>query len=95
MANDSTWRIRFRTPGGEQRAQLVLSTSGRVVTGTYDGAPIRDGQARENEISFKAELTSPFKMTVTFTATIIGDTMTGKAKSAMMTIPFTGTQAAP
>jgi hypothetical protein len=72
----------------------VLSTTGNALTGIYDGAAIKDGQANDNEISFNTELTSPFKMPIAFTASIDGDTMTGKAKAPMMTISFAGTREA-
>ena len=92
MAEDSSWTIKFKTPGGEQQVQLVLGTTENGLTGTFDGAAIKDGRANDNEISFNAELTSPFQMKIKFSASIDGDTMTGKAKAAMMTIPFTGTR---
>ena len=91
-APDGSWTIKFKTPGGEQQARLVLSTTGNALTGIYDGAAIKDGQANDNEISFNTELTSPFKMPIAFTASIDGDTMTGKAKAPMMTVSFTGTR---
>jgi 2-polyprenyl-6-methoxyphenol hydroxylase-like FAD-dependent oxidoreductase len=92
LAPDGSWTIKFKTPGGEQQARLVLSTTGNALTGIYDGAAIKDGQANDNEISFNAELTSPFQMKIKFTASIDGDTMTGKAKAPMMTVSFTGTR---
>ena len=92
MAPDCAWTIRFRTPGNERQVKLVLSTTGNALTGVYDGAAIKDGQANGNEISFNAELTSPFQMKIKFTASIDGDTMTGKAKAPMMTVSFTGTR---
>jgi hypothetical protein len=46
-----------------------------------------------NEISFHAQLTSPFKMKIKCTASVDGDTMTGTAKATMMSRSFTGTRA--
>jgi len=94
MAADGTWTIRFNTRRGEQQAELVFSTAGNVLTGTFDGSAIDDGQVDGNDVSFKAELTSPFKMNIKCTASIDGDTTTGKAKALMMSVAFTGTRKA-
>ncbi|MGJ6966322.1 FAD-dependent oxidoreductase [Streptosporangium sp. G11] len=90
----STWTLRFRTPRGEQLAELLLDMTASTLTGSLNDAPIEGGRIDGDEISFSARLTTPFKMKVKCAASIAGDTMTGRARSALMTIDFTGTRAA-
>jgi 2-polyprenyl-6-methoxyphenol hydroxylase-like FAD-dependent oxidoreductase len=91
-AADSTWTLRFRTPGGEKRYALVLDTTAAAPTGTLDGLPIENCQLTGDDLRFTGRVTSPIKMRITCTASIDGDTMTGNAKAAVMSIPFTGTR---
>jgi hypothetical protein len=71
---------------------LVLDTTGDAPTGTLDDAPIENCQLTGDDLRFTARITTPFTMKLTCTASISGDTMTGKAKAAMMSIAFTGTR---
>jgi 2-polyprenyl-6-methoxyphenol hydroxylase-like FAD-dependent oxidoreductase len=86
---DGTWTLRFRTPRGERQVDLVLAATGSALAGALDGTVIEDGQVEGADIDFTAHLTTPFKMKVRCTASIDGNTMTGKAKAAMMALPFT------
>ncbi|SNS23874.1 2-polyprenyl-6-methoxyphenol hydroxylase [Streptosporangium subroseum] len=90
----SAWTLKFQTPRGEQLAELVLDMTASALTGSLNDAPIEGGQISGSEISFSARLTTPFKMKIRCAASIDGDTMTGKAKSTLMTIAFTGTREA-
>jgi hypothetical protein len=92
MTADGTWTIKFRTPGGEREAKLVINADGAALSGTFDGAPLDDGRVDGTEITFSAKLTTPFKVKIKCVADIDGDTITGKAKAAIMTIPFAGTR---
>jgi hypothetical protein len=94
MAVDGTWTIAFRTPGGARQADMVFETDGERLTGTYDGVEITDGHTDGRDVSFTAQLTSPFKVKIKARASVDGDTITGKAKAGLMTIPFTGTRTA-
>lgn len=89
VAGSAAWTLSFRAPGGEKRYALVLDTA---KTGTLDGVPIENCLLAGNDLTFTARVTSPFKMKITCTASIDGDRMTGTAKAAMMSIPFTGTR---
>ncbi|MEV7626495.1 FAD-dependent monooxygenase [Actinoplanes sp. NPDC089786] len=91
---DGTWTMTFTTGSGERTAPLILTTDGTAVTGTYDGTPIQDGRIDNGELTYTAHLTSPFKLKIKCTATVENNTMSGKAKAAMMTIPFTATRTA-
>lgn len=86
---DGTWMLRFRTPRGERQLDLTLTTTGSALAGALDGTVIEDGHIAGADISFTTHLTTPFKMKVRCTASIDGNTMTGKAKAAMMALPFT------
>ncbi len=92
MTLDGTWTIGFHTPGGDRQADLVLASAGAELTGTFDGNPIRGAHTDGTKITFTAQLITPFKVKITCTATVDGDTISGKAKAAIMTIPFTGTR---
>jgi 2-polyprenyl-6-methoxyphenol hydroxylase-like FAD-dependent oxidoreductase len=85
---DGTWTLRFQTPRGEQRAALVLTATGSALAGTLNGAAIADGKVTGADIGFTAHLTTPFKMKIKCIASVDGDTMTGKAKAAMMALSF-------
>ena len=92
MTVDGTWLIKFRTPGGERQAELVLTTEGPTVTGTFDGATLDNGRVDGSLVTFSAQLTTPFKVKIDCTAEIDDEKITGKAKAAIMTIPFEGTR---
>jgi hypothetical protein len=92
MTVDGTWTIKFRTPGGEREAKLVVKTDGTLLQGTFDGAPLDDGRVDGTAVTFSAKLTTPFKVKIKCAADVDGDTITGKAKAAIMTIPFAGTR---
>ncbi|WNV89040.1 NAD(P)/FAD-dependent oxidoreductase [Umezawaea sp. Da 62-37] len=89
---DGTWTIGFTTPQGERYLDLELGTADGTLTGTLDGLPTEDGRVDGAEVGFTARLTSPFKMKIKCAATVAGDTMSGKAKAAMMSLAFTATR---
>ncbi|PRY40555.1 FAD-dependent oxidoreductase [Umezawaea tangerina] len=89
---DGTWTIGFTTPRGERYLDLVLSTTGGALNGTLDGVSIEDGRVDGAEVAFTSRLTSPFTMKISCAATVEGDTMSGKAKAAMMSLAFTATR---
>jgi len=90
MALDGTWAITYQGPTGDKQADLVLSTDGTTLTGTFDGTPIDDGEVHGADFSYTAKLTSPAKIKVKTTGTFEGDTMSGMVKAAFMTFSFSG-----
>lgn len=90
MTIDGTWTIKYQGPTGEKEADLVLSSDGTALTGTFDDIPINDGEVHGTEFSYTAKFTSPAKVKVKCTGTWDGDTMGGKVKAAFMTISFSG-----
>jgi hypothetical protein len=99
MAVDGTWKLVVSTPMGAQESTLVVSTSGSTLTGTQsagsgDGRPIDEGTVDGNDITWKASITKPMPMTLEFSGTVDGDSLTGSVKLGMFgSASFTGTRA--
>jgi hypothetical protein len=97
MSVDGAWKTTVNTPMGVQEGGLNITASGDTFTGTMSG------RAGEQEISGKvdgatltwsAQITSPFPMTLEFTVTVDGDAMTGSVKAgAFGSSPLTGVRA--
>ena len=99
MAVDGTWKLVVSTPMGAQESTLVVSSSGSTLTGTQsagsgDGRPIDEGTVDGNDITWKASITKPMPMTLEFSGTVDGDSLTGSVKLGMFgSASFTGTRA--
>lgn len=86
---DGTWNLTFKTGGGEETAELFLATVGTTLVGTYGGRPITDGRIEGTTVRFTAVVTSPVRMKIKCTAELAGGTMSGMAKSMILSLPFT------
>jgi hypothetical protein len=98
MSADGSWNTTINTPMGAQNGTLVLTTSGGELTGKMVGAQgemaLTDGKADGNNLSWKAQMTSPMPMTLEFTATVDGDKISGNVKLGMFgNASFSGTRA--
>ena len=99
MAVDGTWKLVVKTPMGEQESTLVISSSGTALNGTQnaghgEGRPIADGEVHGNDISWKSSITKPMPMTLEFSATVSGDSISGSVKLGMFgTAKFSGARA--
>jgi len=99
MAADGKWQLTINTPLGAQESTLTISTSGASLTGTQSAAsgdekPIEDGKVSGDQISWKASISKPMAMTLEFSATVEGDSMTGSVKLGMFgTQSFRGVRA--
>jgi hypothetical protein len=85
MAADGKWELTINTPLGQQLSTLTLTASGDALSGTQsastgDGRPIEDGKVAGDNLSWKASITKPMPMTLEFSATVQGDSMTGSVK---------------
>jgi hypothetical protein len=82
---DGKWKVVLDTPLGKQNADLDLTSDGDKLTGTATQAgkstAIEDGAVTGDDASWKLSVTSPFPMTLAFTVTVAGDSMTGSAKA--------------
>jgi len=98
MAADGTWQLVMNTPMGERRSTLTLSTAGGTLTGTQEAegntTDIADGTANGNDLSWKVSITNPMPLTLTFSGTVDGNSLTGTADTGMFgSFPFEGTRA--
>ncbi|MEM7218981.1 MAG: hypothetical protein AAF515_11500 [Pseudomonadota bacterium] len=99
MSADGTWTTVMNTPMGAQNGSMELSTEGGSLTGTLKGpngeaVEITDGAVDGDALSWKAAITQPMPLTLEFSATVDGDSMSGDVKlGAFGNASFTGTRA--
>jgi len=98
MAVDGNWNITMSTPMGERSATLTLKNAGGALTGTQgaDGnsTEIFDGTANGDDVAWKVSITNPMPLTLTFSGTVNGNSLTGMADTGMFgSFPFEGTRA--
>lgn len=98
MSADGTWNTTMNTPMGAQQGTLTLTSSGGALTGKLSGPQgeiqLQDGKVDGNNVSWKANITSPMALTLEFSATVDGDKMSGNVKlGAFGNASFTGTRA--
>ena len=98
MAVDGNWNLTMTTPMGDRQATLSLQSSGSTLTGTQgaDGnsGEIFDGTVNGNNVSWKVSITNPMPLTLEFTGTVSGDSMSGEMGIGPMgSFPFTGRRA--
>ena len=82
MSNaDGVWETVTNTPMGQQKATMTLATDGDTLTGTLAGAQgtitIQDGKVDGDRLTWKADITSPMPITLSFSARVDGDTISG------------------
>jgi hypothetical protein len=97
-AADGTWNLTMQTPMGERRSTLTLSTAGGALTGKQEAegntTDIAEGSVNGNELSWKVSITNPMPLTLTFSGTVNGNSLTGTADTGMFgSFPFEGTRA--
>ena len=98
MSADGNWTTTMNTPMGAQEGTLELSIDGNTLTGKLGGPQgeieLQEGTADGDNLSWKADITSPMAMTLEFTATVAGDEISGDVKlGSFGNAPFTGTRA--
>jgi hypothetical protein len=99
MAVDGTWKLIVNTPMGAQESMLTISSSGAALSGTQsagsgEGKPIDSGAVNGNAVSWKSSISRPMPMTLEFSGTVDGDSMSGTVKLGMFgTQPFSGVRA--
>jgi hypothetical protein len=90
MAVDGTYTVNFTVPGGQKEADLIFATDGETLTGSFDDAELQNGRTDGRNVTFSAQLVSPFRIKIKVAAVVDGDTITGKADAGIMKIPFAG-----
>ena len=98
MAVDGNWNLVMSTPMGERKATLNLNSAGGTLTGMQgaDGnsTEIFDGTANGNDVAWKVSITNPMPLTLEFTGTVAGDSISGEMGIGPMgSFPFSGTRA--
>jgi hypothetical protein len=99
MANiDGSWNTLVKSPMGDQKGVLAITSSGGSLTGSWAGAmgteAIRNGKVDGGHLTWQADVTVPMPMTLDCEATVDGDTMTGTVTAgAFGSFPLTGTRA--
>jgi hypothetical protein len=98
MAADGTWNLTMQTPMGERRSTLTLSTAGGSLIGQQEAdgntTEIADGTVSGDNVSWKVSITNPMPLTLTFSGTVNGNSLTGSADTGMFgSFPFEGTRA--
>ncbi|MEM7079415.1 MAG: hypothetical protein AAF513_12375 [Pseudomonadota bacterium] len=98
MSAAGTWNTTINTPMGAQTGTLTLEVDGGSLTGKMAGAQgemdIQDGAIEGDNLTWKADITSPMAMTLEFSATVEGDNLNGTVKlGAFGDSSFSGTRA--
>ncbi len=98
MAVDGNWKITLSTPLGDRDATLALKADGGKLTGTQAAegqeAAIMDGTVDGNDVAWKASITNPMPLTLSFTGKVDGNKISGEASIGPMgSFPFTGARA--
>ncbi len=98
MSVSGKWNITIKAPTGPQHTVLELKEAGGKLTGAQTGqgvtTEISDGTCDGTAISWINHVTRPIRIKVTFTGTVEGKTMSGKAKAGFIgSYAFTGTKA--
>jgi hypothetical protein len=91
------WDITIKTPMGERSGVLELKVEGKSLTGSLSDAehhvPISDGRVEGNQLSWKAMITKPMRLSFKFTATVDQDRISGDARHMLGNATFSGTRA--
>ena len=93
------WETVTNTPMGQQKATMTLATEGDALTGTLSSpqgtTAIKDGKVDGAKATWKADITAPMPMTLTFSAEVDGDSIRGTVGlGAFGTASFEGKRAA-
>jgi hypothetical protein len=91
------WNITIDTPMGVRSGVLDLSVSGRTLSGSLSDAEhrvlISDGLIEGNQLSWKAKVTKPMRLSFKFTAIVEQDRISGEARYMFGIAAFSGTRA--
>lgn len=98
MSFTGNWNIVIDSPMGKQESSLTLAEAGNKLTGrqrsSFGEGDILNGAVDGNKASWTIDMTSPFKITLTFSATVNGDSISGVVNAgAFGDSPFQGSRA--
>lgn len=84
-AVDGDWDVTIKSPMGDQKAVLTVTSDGGSFSGKMSGGlgtmEIGDGTVDGNTLSWGMDITVPMPMHLDATATVDGDVMTGEVKA--------------
>lgn len=84
MAIDGKWNLTIQTPLGEQTSVLEVSSANGTLTGTLTGdqgtQTIENGTIEGDEASWSVDIVVPMPMTLGFTGSVSGDSLSGTVK---------------
>ena len=96
-AADGNWKITINTPMGAQEVTAEIKTSGDTFSGKTSGRmgdSEVSGKVDGDTLTWSANITNPMPMTLEFTATVSGDSMSGNVKlGAFGNAPLSGVRA--
>jgi hypothetical protein len=97
MAIEGNYDCVTKSPMGDQKSMLKLSTDGATLTGVNAGMmgslDVEEGTVDGNTIRWKMNMKVPMPMTLNCEATIDGDTLTGTVDAgAFGKMAMTGTR---
>ena len=95
---DGDWKLVIQSPMGAREAELsVKRKSDTAFDGVMNGEPGHqqfEGKIEGDTLSWQTEITTPIMLTLDFTVTVAGDTLSGQAKLGMFgSAPVTGARA--
>lgn len=94
MSADGNWKITINSPMGAQTIEATLTTNGDTFTGSTKGPmgeQTVEGKVDGDTLTWSASITSPMPMTLEFSATVSGDTLSGNVKlGAFGNAPLSG-----
>jgi hypothetical protein len=97
MSADGNWHLILDSSMGKQEFDFALATDGAALTGTATAEgreidpTIFGGSVDGDTLVWKLKVRKPVKITMTFTMTVDGDSITGKAKAGIFgSYPVTG-----
>ncbi len=81
-AADGNWDVTIKSPMGDQKGVLSVTTDGASFSGKLVGGlgsmDIPSGSVDGDKLSWKMDMTVPMPMTLDCTATVDGDALTGE-----------------
>jgi hypothetical protein len=93
-AADGNWKITINTPMGAQEVTAEIKTSGDTFSGKTSGRmgdSEVSGKVDGDTLTWSANITQPMPMTLEFSATVSGDSMSGNVKlGAFGNAPLSG-----
>lgn len=99
MSVAGTYDVVTKTPMGDQKGTFTVNVDGDSFTGSVAGPmgdmEVKDGKVDGNNLSWKMDMKVPMPMELTCTATVDGDSISGKIDTgAFGSMDIAGTRAA-